>query len=164
MKPFAALLKRQPFSPVSPPNPILPEDLQITDPQLAARYAAANEAIAGPFAETSTLASKKQARFRRLRVGLLTTAMLTGALGALQAAWGSSFIPGLAVAVVGLIATTISRTEARERPGESYLSARAKAEELRALQFRAIGTPVGDDLAALEVEVANILHPLDAAQ
>ena len=84
---------------------------------------------------------------------------LTVVFGAVQAATGDDTWPGLVLAVLGFTAAGIANTYRRSRPLAGYLTARAKAEQLRSAYFLYISGVSGLDARGLEATAVNIEYP-----
>jgi hypothetical protein len=131
-------------------------------PSLQSRLAELDAAVVEPFVTHDHEALAVQRRHRQFQLALIVGAALTSALGALQAAVDAAWT-GIAVAVVGAAATAVGNQQRRRAPLRQYLTARAKAEELRSLYFRYLAGLDGWDIRRLEAEVAAIVHPLPPA-
>jgi len=84
---------------------------------------------------------------------------LTVIFCAVQAAADDVRWPGAVLAILGLAAAGIANTNRRSKPLARYLTARAKAEELRSTYFRYLSGVSGLNDRGLEAMVASIEHP-----
>jgi Protein of unknown function (DUF4231) len=116
--------------------PVIPESSRAGYPELAADFAVLDRVVAPAFTETDLAALRDQNRYRRQQVLILLGSALVTGLGGLQAVFPSQRWPGLVLALLGIVLAA-STHFAREGAAQAdYLSARVKAERLRALQFR----------------------------
>ncbi len=126
--------------------PVIPEESRAAYPELAADFAVLDREVTPAFTEADQAALRDQNRYRRQQVLiLLGSAMITG-LGGLQAVFPSHRWPGLLLALLGIVLAASTRLAKEGASQADYLSARVKAERLRALYFRylaAMGPYVG---------------------
>ncbi len=115
--------------------PVIPDDKRAPYPELAPDFAMLDKEVSPVFTENDLAALRNQNRYRRQQVLiLLGTALVTG-LGGLQAVFPAQRWPGVLLAVVALVLTATARFAKESESQEEYLTARVKAERLRALYF-----------------------------
>ena len=117
-------------------EPVISPDVSARFPELEADVAVLAQEAGPAFGDFDLQALRQQHRYRRQHVVIvLGSALMTG-LGGLQAVFPGQPWPGLVLAALGIALAASSRW-ARERASQSaYLTARIKAERLRALHFR----------------------------
>ncbi|HEX8487481.1 MAG TPA: DUF4231 domain-containing protein [Propionibacteriaceae bacterium] len=116
--------------------PVISPAVRERYPELEADFDVLAREVGGAFRDFDLQALREQNRYRRQHVVIvLGSALMTG-LGGLQAVVPGQRWPGLVLAALGIILAASSRW-AREHASQSaYLTARIKAERLRALHFR----------------------------
>ncbi|HET9872800.1 MAG TPA: DUF4231 domain-containing protein [Propionibacteriaceae bacterium] len=133
----AALLKRLPRwrSRFESP-PVIPRDAVARYPGLADDFEVLDKVVAPAFREYDLLALSGQNRYRRQQlVMILGSAVVTG-LGGLQAVFPRQAWPGVLLALFGVGLAAAGRWVKETSRQQDYLTARVKAERLRALHFR----------------------------
>jgi len=139
-----SLLKR--FPKLHAPNesyPVIPGDRDEEHdypgragfPQLAPDFEVLDKEVAPAFTQYDKAALRDQNRYRRQQVIIILGAALLTGLGGLQAVFPHQRWPGLFLAALGIV-LSLTAGFARDRAAlTDYLSARVKAERLRALHF-----------------------------
>jgi hypothetical protein len=117
-------------------EPVISEEVSARYPEFQADFAVLSREVGPAFRDFDLGALREQNRYRRQHVVIvLGSALMTG-LGGLQAVVPGQQWPGLVLAGLGIVLAASSRW-ARERSSQAaYLTARVKAERLRALHFR----------------------------
>lgn len=101
-------------------------------PQLAHDFEVLDREVAPAFTEYDAAALRDQNRYRRQQVIIILGAALVTGLGGLQAVFPHQRWPGLLLGALG-IALSVTAGVAKDRAAlDGYLSARIKAERLRA--------------------------------
>jgi hypothetical protein len=116
--------------------PLLPATVRGDYPALAEDLEVLERELTPAFSRYDIQALRDQNRYRRQQVLLLLGAAVVTALGGVQAALADARWPGVALTVVGVLLATSSRWAGEQESLDGYLSARVKAERLRALYFR----------------------------
>lgn len=131
-----ALLRRVPsLRTAAHSTPVLPRDAAQRHPSLAQDIAVVQEHLAPAFAELDATALQYQNRYRRQRLLVALGAALVTGLGGLEAAFSDHWWPGVVLGLVSATVVTGSRIDKERTVQEDYLTARVKAERLRALHF-----------------------------
>lgn len=132
-----ALLRRVPSLRAAAQSvPVLPPDAAERHPALAEDIAVVQEHLAPAFAELDRTALQYQFRYRRQRLLVAVGAALVTGLGGLEAAFADQWWPGVVLGVLGATVVTASRIDNERTVQEDYLTARVRAERLRALHFQ----------------------------
>jgi hypothetical protein len=115
---------------------VIPQECRSSYPELADDFAVLDEVVTPAFTRYDVEALQSQNRYRRQQVFIMGGSALITALGGVQAAFTEQRWPGLLLTLVGAVlpASTVWAKETDSQAG--YLSARIKAERLRALHFR----------------------------
>jgi len=116
--------------------PVIPEEARAAFPDLAHDLDALARDVAPVFRDYDLRALREQQRYRRQQVLILLGSVLGTAFGALQAAIPEQRWPGVLLILTGVVLATSSRWSGERASLGIYLSARLKAERLRALHFQ----------------------------
>ena len=142
--------------------PVLPPAAAETYPALADDIRTLAEVVGPEFHEADRAALLHQHRYRRQQILILVGSTLVTGLGGLQAAVPTSSVPGIALAVLGLAVTWLSRTAGELNERDAFLEERTKAERLRATHFRFLSRTgpydVPDPRAVLERAVSAVVN------
>jgi hypothetical protein len=117
-------------------RPVIPADKRASYPALAEDFAVVDRVVAPVFREFDTAALRDQNRYRRQQVLIVLGSALVTGLGGLQAVYPAQRWPGLLLTALGVVLATSSRWAKERASMADYLSARVRAERLRALHFR----------------------------
>lgn len=150
------LTRRLPFRRSGPDWPPFPDKSKASFPALADRFETADRVVLPAFSRQDRAALKAQNQYRRFRLVLITGAALTTVFGAVQAAVGGATWPGIVLAVLGLATAAIANQYRRVGPLATYLTTRAKAEELRSTYFFYLSGVGPANASDLETRVATI--------
>jgi hypothetical protein len=104
--------------------PLLGPDLQVLDREVAPAYAGFDK-----------MALREQHHYRRQQVLIILGSALVTGLGGLQAVFPHESWPGIVLGILSLALVSTSALAKERKSLDSYLSARVKAERLRALHF-----------------------------
>jgi hypothetical protein len=105
--------------------PALRDDLDLLDQE-----------VVPAFTEHDLKALRSQNSYRGQQIVLLIGAALLSGLGGLQAMFPEQRWPGVLIAVLGLLLGAFGRWAKRQRSLDAYLTARLRAERLRAVHFQ----------------------------
>ena len=137
-----ALLKRFPkLRAPSGSDPVIPREARDdypgrgAFPQLAEDFTVLDREVVPAFTEYDKTALRDQNRYRRQQVLIILGAALVAGLGGLQAVFPHQRWPGIVLAVLGLALASTSALVKERASLACYLSARVRAERLRALHF-----------------------------
>jgi Protein of unknown function (DUF4231) len=141
---------------------VIPENERGNFPDFASDFALLDRVAAPAFAELDKAALREQNRYRRQRVSIIVGSALITGLGGLQAVFPAQRWPGLLLTVLGIALAAGTRLANERASLTAYLSARARAERLRALHFQylsAMGRYAGADReTTLRRDVLAIQH------
>ena len=104
-------------------------------PQLAEDFKLLDTEVAPDFTKYDKTALRDQNRYRFQQVLIILGSALVAGLGGLQAVFPHHRWPGIVLAVLSLALVGTSAFAKEQDSLDSYLSARVRAERLRALQF-----------------------------
>lgn len=157
------MIWRLPFGGSSESWPPMEADHESAYPDLQPRFEELRNELVPAFTEHDEKAIVAQRTHRRFQFALIVGSIVTAFLGALQAGIGDGDAAwvGFLVAAAGILTSAMTELQARSGAMSTYLSERAKAEELRSLYFRYLGGLTDDD--ALRAEVANIQFPRESS-
>jgi hypothetical protein len=151
-----SVFPRWPFRP-GPPDPLLDGAATQSYPTLAARARDLDAIVFPAFARQDSSALVEQNRYRWFEVLAIFGGLLTTVFGAAQAWLQSARWPGVVVATLAAATTALSTVARRQDARQHFLTARVRAERLRALYFETLTRPVADPSGErLEVKVANM--------
>ncbi|TWP50977.1 DUF4231 domain-containing protein [Lentzea tibetensis] len=166
-------------SPRTPPPPVwprlrfrTPEQRPLVDPGFVVAYPAladaihdANQVVAPVFHELDAEAEREQNRYRLLTVLAIAGGLATTTFGALQTWLRDTPWPGVLVVAGGAFAAVITIVARKRESLDRYLTARARAERLRALYFAHLAAPAPaddeerqDNVRDLETAVSDRRH------
>jgi SLOG in TRPM, prokaryote len=126
-------------------------------PLLQARVAEAERMVYPEYARWDITARREQNRHRWFSVLAIGGALLTTSFGAVQAWLQDETWPGVAVATLGAATSVLTSMARRQGTLYNYMSARTRAERLKALYFEHIGQPPPtSDRAAADDEMFQL--------
>jgi hypothetical protein len=126
-------------------------------PLLQARVAEAERMIYPEYARWDITARREQNRHRWFSVLAILGALLTTSFGAVQAWLQNETWPGVTVATLGAATSVLTSMARRQGTLYNYMSARTRAERLKALYFEHLGQPPpSSDRAAAEDEMFQL--------
>jgi SLOG in TRPM, prokaryote/Protein of unknown function (DUF4231) len=126
-------------------------------PLLQARVAEAERMVYPEYARWDITARREQNRHRWFSVLAIVGALLTTSFGAVQAWLQDETWPGVAVATLGAATSVLTSMARRQGTLYNYMSARTRAERLKALYFEHIGQPPPtSDRAAADDEMFQL--------
>jgi hypothetical protein len=138
-----ALLRRFPL--LRAPNksdPVIPEEPDKYGypgrgafAQLAPDFHVLDQEVASTYAGFDKMALREQHHYRRQQVLIILGSALVTGLGGLQAVFPHKSWPGIVLGILSLALVSTSALAKERKSLDSYLSARLKAERLRALHF-----------------------------
>lgn len=134
--PFALLVRlpRLRFRAVS--RPVIPADAQARYPELGDDLTTLERHVAPAFTDRDREALTCQNSYRRVQLSLFVASALLTGLGGLQAVWPERRWPGILLAVLGVLLTALTQWEKERDWLTRFLTARVRAERLRALHFQ----------------------------
>ncbi|GLZ28914.1 hypothetical protein Lesp02_11040 [Lentzea sp. NBRC 105346] len=128
------------------PKPLVDPGFVVAYPLLADAIHDANQVVAPAFHELDNEASREQNRYRLLTVLAITGGLATTTFGALQTWLRDTPWPGVLVVAGGAFAAVITIVARKRESLDRYLTARSRAERLRALYFAHLAAPApGND-------------------
>jgi hypothetical protein len=144
--------KDSPRTPAPPVWPRLrfktPDERPLVDPGFVVAYPAladaihdANQVVAPAFHELDAEAEREQNRYRLLTVLAIAGGLFTTTFGALQIWLRDTPWPGVLVVAGGAFAAVITIVARKRESLDRYLTARSRAERLRALYFAHLAAP-----------------------
>jgi hypothetical protein len=116
--------------------PVIPEGVRAGYPALQEDFAVLDEEVAPAFTTYDLAALNEQNRHRRHQVVLILGSAIVSGLGGLQAVFPDERWPGILLAALGLSLSVFGVWSKGQRSLDGYLTARLRAERLRALHFR----------------------------
>jgi hypothetical protein len=116
--------------------PVIPQEAVDEFPALAEDARLLDQVVGPEFHDADRAALLHQHRYRRQQVLILLGSTLLTGLGGLQAVVPGQQWPGLLLFLLGLAVTWLSTIAGELKPLDDYLTARTKAERLRAMYFR----------------------------
>jgi hypothetical protein len=144
---------------------VIPADEAASYPALADDLVILRRHVAHHFRRQDETALRSQNRYRGIQVArLLVSAPLAG-LGGLQAVWQDRRGPGILLAVLGAVVVSMTRWTDESQVLRRFLTARLKAERLRALHFQFLSRaePFADD-SSREAELRRAVMTIAAAK
>ncbi|MEW9552298.1 hypothetical protein [Nonomuraea sp. NPDC050783] len=143
-------------------QPIIPPADRANYPALAGDFEMIDRELVPVFTDYDLTALRDQNRYRRQQLVILLGSTLLTGLGGLQAVFPDQRWPTALLTVIGLALAAGARYTSESESLQSYLTARVKAERLRALCFRflARSEPSGpaDRLLYLRRAVLAVQH------
>ena len=140
--------------------PVIPPDARDAYPALRDDIDLLNAEVGPAFTAYDLKALRNQNSHRAQQVVLLLGSALVSGLGGLQAVLPEQRWPGILLAVLGLLLGAFGRWAKRQKSLEGYLTARLRAERLRAVHFRFLARCPGysgpDRAEALRESVRSI--------
>jgi hypothetical protein len=115
--------------------PVIPGEVRAEFPGLSSDFELLDGEATPVFTEYDKAALREQNRYRRQQVLIILGSALITGLGGLQAVFPGQRWPGLLLALVGIALAATTRVANERASLAGYLSARVKAERLRALHF-----------------------------
>ncbi|KOV84945.1 DUF4231 domain-containing protein [Nocardia sp. NRRL S-836] len=147
------------------PRPLVDPGFVVAYPLLADAIHDANQVVAPAFHELDAQAGVEQNRYRLLAVLAIAGGLTTTVFAALQTWLDDTPWPGVLVVTGGAFAAAITIVARKRESLDRYLTARARAERLRALYFAHLAAPApateeerGDRVADLEAAVSDRKH------
>ncbi|MEU7475907.1 DUF4231 domain-containing protein [Lentzea sp. NPDC042327] len=147
------------------PRPLVDPGFVVAYPLLADAIHDANQVVAPVFHELDAEAESEQNRYRLLAVLAIAGGLTTTVFGALQTWLNETPWPGVLVVAGGAFAAAITIVARKRESLDRYLTARARAERLRALYFAHLAAPAPgtqeerqDRVADLEAAVSDRKH------
>jgi len=141
-------------------SPVIPPEARETYPALRDDIDLLSQEALPAFTRYDLEALRDQNSYRAQQIVLLVGAALVSGLGGLQAVFPGQRWPGVLLAVLGLLLGAFGRWARRQRSLDAYLTARLRAERLRAVHFQFLagqGHYAGPDrAAALRTSVRSI--------
>lgn len=147
------------------PRPLVDPGFVVAYPLLADAIHDANKVVAPTFQELDAQADVEQNRYRLMAVLAIAGGLTTTVFGALQTWLSTTPWPGVLVVAGGAFAAAITIVARKRESLDKYLSARYRAERLRALYFAHLAAPAPateeerlDKVADLEAAVSDRKH------
>ncbi|GAA3665255.1 hypothetical protein GCM10022267_59370 [Lentzea roselyniae] len=147
------------------PRPLIDPGFVVAYPLLADAIHDANAVVAPAFHELDAQADVEQNRYRLMAVLAIAGGLTTTVFGALQTWLKDTPWPGVLVVAGGAFAAAITIVARKRESLDKYLTARSRAERLRALYFAHLAAPAPateeerqDKVADLEAAVSDRKH------
>ncbi|WP_089956789.1 HU-CCDC81 and SPOR domain-containing protein [Lentzea xinjiangensis] len=146
-------------------RPLVDPGFVVAYPALADAIHDANQVVAPAFHELDAQADVEQNRYRLMAVLAIAGGLTTTVFGALQTWLKDTPWPGVLVVAGGAFAAVITIVARKRESLDKYLTARYRAERLRALYFAHLAAPASgseqerqDRVADLEAAVSDRKH------